>query len=149
MATVATFIRDVLFFIKNDLISNITDPITSKRATSSKFVMTSYPERPVEYPLITIKLLNQTATRAGMQTIAMDVTIELEVRVWARNQKEKDELFTKVYDRLRNIQFSTGGSIANDLHDFTLTSGIEIDEDGKGGIKSRIGQFRYRFFNIT
>jgi len=126
----------------------VTDPISTKRGNSSKFVMTSYPEREVKYPLITIKLLNQEANRAGMQTTAMDVRITLEVRIWARNQKEKDTLFTDVYDRLRQIQFTAStGSIANNLHDFTLLSAVELDEEGERGIKSRIGQFAYTFWN--
>jgi len=147
--SVSTFVRDVLFFIKDDLLGNVTDPISAKRGNSSKFVMTSFPEREVKYPLITIKMTNQEATRAGMQTTAMDVVITLEIRIWARNQKEKDELFTDVYDRLRNIQFTDSGSIDNNLHDFQLLSAVEVDEEGEKGIKSRIGQFQYKFFNVT
>ena len=150
MVEVTTFIRDILFFIKDDLASNITDPHAGKRKGTSAFVMTSYPQRAVEYPVITIRMTNQIANRSGMQTTAMDVTVELEIRVWARNQKEKDNLFTDVYDRLRSIQFTAStGSIANNLHDFTLSSAVEVDEEGERGIKSRIGQFQYRFFNIT
>jgi len=148
MINVATFIRDVLFFIKNDLQSNITDPLGS-RSGSSAFIMTSFPQRNVKYPLVTIKVTNQEATRAGMQTTAMDVTVTLEIRIWARNQKEKDTLFTEIYDRLRTIQFATGGSIDNNLHDFTLLSGVEVDEEGARGIKSRIMQVQYKFFNVT
>jgi hypothetical protein len=95
-----------------------------------------------------LRIINQEGIRAGMQTTTMDVTITLEVRVWGRNQKEKDELFTDVYERLRTIQFSSGlGSVDNNLHDFALLSAIEVDEPGERGIKSRIGQFQYRFFN--
>ena len=59
-----TFIRDIIFFIKNDLASNITDPIVGSRASGSSFIMTSYPQKQVQYPLITIKLTNQEASRA-------------------------------------------------------------------------------------
>jgi len=148
MTESATFIRDILFFIKSSL-STITDPISIKRGNSSKFIMTSYPQREVKYPIITVKLINYEATRAGMQTTAMDVTINVEVRVWGRNQKEKDELFNDVYKRLRDIQFTTTtGSIANNLYNFTMNSAVEVDEDGERGIKSRVGQFIYQFYNI-
>lgn len=150
MTAIATFIRDILNFIKSDINDSIEDPILSKRAATSKFVMTSYPQRTVQYPLITIKMTNQTATRAGMQTTSMDVIVNLEVRIWARNQKEKDDLATKVYDRLRQIQFTTStGSIANELHDFTLISMNEVDEPGQKGIKSRILQIGYTFWNVN
>ena len=144
-----TFIRDVLFFIKNDFLSNITDPLSGVRNSQSKFVMTSYPQRLVQYPLITIKLTNQESSPAGMQVNAMDVLINIEVRVWGRNQKEKDELANDCYKRLRDIQFTANtGSIANNLHDFRLLSSTELDEPGEDQPKSRILNIQYKFFNI-
>ncbi len=145
----ATFIRDVLFFIKNDLLGNITDPLVGVRSTQSKFVMTSYPQRFVQYPLITIKLTNQEALPAGLQVTAMDVTLNIEVRTWGRNQKEKDELSNDCYKRLRDIQFTAStGSIANNLHDFKLISSTELDEPGEDQPKSRILNIQYKFFNV-
>lgn len=148
MVDSGTFIRDVLFFIKSSL-AGVTDPISLKRGNSSKFIMTSYPEREVKYPLITIRMSSYDAVRAGMQTTAMDVTINLEVRVWGRNEKEKDELFNDCFIVLRNLQFTTStGSIANDLYEFGMDSAVEVDEPGERGIKSRVGQFVYKFYNI-
>jgi len=144
----ATFVRDVLFFIKDDLTTGVDDPLTG-RTTQSNFIMTSYPQRLVEYPLITIKLLNYDATRAGMQTKAMDVTLAIEVRVWGRNQKEKDELANNCYKRLRDIQFTAStGSIANNLHNFTLLSATELDEPGEDQPKSRILNIQYNFYDV-
>ena len=143
MATRSNIIADVLFFVRNDLLNNITDPLGS-RSGSSKFVMTSFPQRNVKYPLITIKMPNMEILRAGMQTTATDMTLTLEVRIWARNEKEKDEIATAVLDRLANIQFSASGSIDNDFHDFNILSAIEMDEEE---IKSRILQVQYKFFN--
>lgn len=145
----ATFIRDVLFFIKDDFLSSITDPLAGVRNNNSRFVMTSYPQRLTQYPLITIKLTNQEATPAGMQVTAMDVTINVEVRIWARNQKEKDELANDCFKRLRDIQFTTStGSIANNLHDFRLLSSSELDEPGEDQPKNRILNIQYKFFNV-
>ena len=64
-----TFLRDLLSFIKKDLLENITDPLSlekNKRSSDSSFVMTSYPQRLVQYPIITIKVPNIRAFRAGM-----------------------------------------------------------------------------------
>lgn len=150
MVSSATFEKDILYFIKNDLLSSITDPISSKRSSKSKFVMTSYPTRPTEYPLITIKTLNHEAIRSGMQTVAMDMRITLEVRIWARNTKERDDIFTEVFNRLRSIQFTDStGSIANNLHDFNVPSVIEINEDGENAIKSKVIEVNYNFYNFT
>ena len=149
MTNVSTFIADVLFFIKTDLLANITDPKVLSRPAKSKFVATSYPKNQVVYPMITLKVPNRDSTRAGMQTTAMDITVSVEVRVWARNEKDKDGLTDSVYDRLRNIQFITGGSIDNNLHDFQELSNVEVEDDGDTGIKSRILTVQYKFFNVN
>ena len=147
MVESATFIRDVLFFVKTELLK-ITDPLTG-RSNQSSFVMTSYPQRFVQYPLITIKLTNQEALPAGMQVTSMDVTINIEVRVWGRNQKEKDELANGCYKGLRDIQFTANtGYIAKNLHDFRLVSSSELDEPGEDQPKSRILNIQYKFFNV-
>ena len=145
----STFITDLLFFIKNDFLSSITDPISATRSADSRFVMTSYPQRQVQYPLITIKLINQTGTRAGMQTEAMDVTANIEIRVWARNQKEKDDIANQIYKRLRDIQFTANtGTVASSLNEYNLLSAVDLDEPGDNQPKSRILQVRYKFYNV-
>ena len=53
--TSSTFLADTLLFIRNFLDSNITDPISGSRAGRDRFVMTSYPQRDVKYPIITVK----------------------------------------------------------------------------------------------
>ncbi len=150
MTTKTNLVSDVLFFIKNDLSSNIIDPISIGRATNSKFIMTSYPQRAVQYPLVTIKISDIVGLRAGMQTTNQDFLLTLEVRVWARNEKEKEELYTKIINRLANIQFTaTTGSIANDLFNFNITSSVEVDSEGESNaqvIKSRIAQITYNFY---
>lgn len=146
----ATFIDDSLFFLVDAITDNVTDPISSRRSSNSKFVMTSYPQRPTEYPLITITMSNSTADRLGLQTNAMDMIFTFEIRVWARNVKERDQLFRDVLNVLRTIQYTTStGSIANELHDFTLLSAVTVDEEGDRGIKSRIMEVAYRFINVS
>jgi hypothetical protein len=144
-----TFVRDILQFIKEDLIKNITDPIEAKRINkSSKFIMTSYPQRETLYPLITIKGINYSFSRAGMQTTNMDGIVTLEIRIWATNEKEKDNLFTQVINRLKNIQFTINGSVEYELHDFNMPSAVEIQEEGDAGIKSKVMEVVYKFYNI-
>jgi hypothetical protein len=141
-----TLIKDTLLFLQDDLTKNIEDPINRAKG---KFVMTSYPSRFKQYPLITLKLTNQEANRSGMQTTTMDVVLTLEIRIWARNQIEKNNISNEVYERLRSIQFTTNlGSVDNNLHDFSLLSATELDEPGDNTPKSRILQVQYKFFNV-
>ena len=65
-----------------------------------------------------------------------------------QGNQEKDDLFTQVLNRLRVIQFITNGSVQNDFHNFNVISGIEIDEPGEQGIKSRVLQMKYEFYNV-
>ncbi len=148
MVAKSTLLLDSLFFIKNDLISNITDPEGPNRSAKSKFVVTSYPQRNVHYPLITIKAINIEALRAGMQTTNQDITMNFELRIWGRNEKEKNDLYEEILNRLNSIQFTASGSTNNNLHHFNILSSVEVDEDGEGGqvIKSRIMQVQYKFY---
>ncbi len=54
----SNLVHDLLYFIKTDLSGNITDPIQSSRPSKSSFILTSYPQKPVVYPIITIKNSN-------------------------------------------------------------------------------------------
>lgn len=84
-----------------------------------------------------------------MQSTLQDIIITLEIRIWARNEKEKNDLWEDINKRLADIQFtSSSGSIANDIHDFNVTSSVEVDEEGESGgqvIKSRIMTVQYMF----
>ena len=148
MASRSTLIRDILFFLKNTALSSVTDPLSGSRGSSSAFIMTSFPEREVKYPLITLEVSNIEETRAGMQSTNMDITLTVEVRIRTESVALSDQLAQEILDRLADIQFTTTtGSIDNDFHDFTVGSVIRVDDPGKGGIKSRIIQLNYRFFN--
>lgn len=150
MANRPTLIRDILFFLKDYLDSNITDPIASIRGGSSKFIMTSYPEREVKYPLITLEVNNIEEVRSGMQTAAMDVTLSVELRIWSLSVAQSDQLTQEILDKLADLQFTTStGSIDNDFHDFSVGSVLRVDEPGERGTKSRILQLGYRFFNVN
>ena len=152
MVSRTSIISDILLFIKRDLQNSVNDPISSTRGARSKFILTAYPNRPTQYPLITLKITNIEALRAGMQTTAQDITISMEIRIWARNEKEKETIYQEVSNRLKDIQFTDStGSIANNLHDYNELSAVEVDEPGESGaqsIKNRIIQVQYRFYNV-
>lgn len=147
MVSSVSILADTLYFLKSFLGggSGVTDPISSTRPAGQAFVMTSYPTRAVTYPLITIKDLNTNSGRAlGLQSEAHFTTLTFEVRVWARNIKERDQLADSVYNKLKDNQIGASGtSQANDLHDFQLLSSVNVDENP--GPKSKIMTIQYRF----
>lgn len=141
-----TILADTVNLIRNKILSGVTDPISSSRPTGAKFVMTSYPKRlGTTYPLITIvdRGISQPS-RLGMSSEGTLININVEIRIWARNVKERDELFDKCYDYLRTNQLdsSTGLSDSN-LHDFSLLSAVNIDEEGDAGLHSKVMEVRF------
>lgn len=104
--------------------------------------MTSYPSRASTYPLITIKDLNTDSSQIlGLQSEAMLSKVTMEIRVWGRNTKERDQISDEIWNELRLNQIgATGTSQAFDLHDLKLLSRINIDEDA---VKSKILQIQF------
>jgi len=145
----ATFLADSIILIRDKLLTNITDPLTASRPATEKFVMTSYPQRAVTYPLITIVDRNiSQPQRLGMGSEGTVLTITLEIRIWARNVRERDELFDQVYTYLKGNQLdATTGLVASNLNNFKLNSAINISEDGEQGIKSKVCEFSFLFIN--
>lgn len=144
----STFISDSVKFIRNDLGSNITDPISGSRPTGERFVMTSYPKRQVVYPIVTVKNAGiGDDHRLGMRNTGTWTTFNIEVRAWARNEVEKDSLSQQIITRMRSNQYGTsGGSLSDDfgLHDYKLLSVVPVDEDGEAGIKSSVMEFEFK-----
>lgn len=146
----STFISQTTLFLRSSLASGIVDPLSGTRASNEPFVMTSYPEKPVKYPIITVKSLNPTMIqRGGMQSQDTYDSLPFEIRVWARNEREKDHLAEDVSTWLRLNQFSgTYSTITQGLFGFNRTSMVDVDENDKQGVKSKVMEFEWRFVNI-
>ena len=142
MVNWATIIADVLWYLRDFLASNISDPIT--RPSGERFVMTSYPSRAVTYPIITIKDMNsEDEGMLGFQSEAAKHYITIEIRVWVRTTKERDQMSDEIYQELKDNQIgTTGTSQAFDLHGLKLLSRININEDK---IKSKVFQIQFLF----
>ena len=145
MVESATIQRDTIFFIKDLLDGLVTDPISSSRPANQKFILTAYPQRRTQYPVITIKLINQEAPiQLGFQAEAMPVVITAEIRCWGRTTKERDDMADSTFSVLRTNQIgSSGESQANDLHDLKLLSEVEVNEPN--GPKSKLLTISYLF----
>lgn len=145
MVNSSTLLSDTVKFIRDDLASNLTDPIASSRVGRERFVMTSYPQRPVKYPVITVIGTMQDANSLGMGSESMKVALRIEIRIWARNVKEKDELTEQVFNQLRTNQIGTNSSTSALLYGFEQVGVTDIDEQGDDQPKSKIMIIKYFF----
>ena len=139
----SAIVHDSTIFLRDTLLNNVTDPISGARSSNSRFVMSSYPERPAEYPMITVKANINGDAMLGISSESRQVGISFETRIWARNQKEKDEIADDVYDTLRTYQLDTNESVANGLYGFRIVNMFDLDEAGKGAPKSKVIEGRY------
>lgn len=126
----STFISDVVIFIRNLLRTNITDPLS--RTNGVGFVMTAFPKRQTQYPLITVKASNAPTTKLGMQSEVHLVTMSLEIDTYGRNAKEGDDLAQDVINVLRSNQYGVNSTDVEEIHGFVLTSMVPIPDDGDG-----------------
>jgi len=139
----STFLSDVVIFIRNLLRTNVTDPIG--RTNGVGFVMTAFPKRQTQYPLITVKSIGLDSKKLGMSSEANMVSIELETRVWARNSKECDTLTQKVINTLRSNQYGTNSTDVEEIHGFELLSSTPVtEEEGDNTIHSNVLTFAYK-----
>ena len=132
-----TFLADTIVLLRDKLKTNIS--------SVNGRVYTSYPKQNVEYPMITIVDRGITQpSRLGMASESTLIRINVEIRIWARNVKERDEITQQVYDYLRTNQMdATTGLSESNLHDFSLSSAVNVDELGEAGIKSKVCEYRF------
>lgn len=140
----ATFLADTIVYLRDFLKSGITDPITSTRNTDEKFVYTEFPQRPCRYPIIVITDKGiSPGKRLGMNSEGTTLKIKVEIRIWARNVKERDELFDSVYNYLRVNQLESSSSTTSaNLHDFKLNSVVNVSEEN---VKSKVMEIEFLY----
>ncbi|MHA1402014.1 MAG: hypothetical protein ACTSQE_16825, partial [Candidatus Heimdallarchaeaceae archaeon] len=84
--------------------------------------------------------------KLGMASEMHLVYITLEIRVWARNAKEADELASEVVDVLRDAEYNLSGTTDEGLYGFTLVSMVPVVEEvgEENLIHSKVMEFEYR-----
>lgn len=119
-----TFIRDLLA-------GKITDPLTG-RSGDSKFVITSYPDRSVQYPVITVQQQNLSNEPAGVGTTETHIKLGMEINVWTKNVEQRDQLagsVLAVIEQNRLGVIAASGLFSNRINNIT-----QLDEEGKAGV---------------
>jgi hypothetical protein len=84
-----------------------------------------------------------------MQVEAYYATVLVEARIFARNEKERDNLTEQILTYLNSNQFpyTTSNTSTNvDLHDFRILSCVNIDDmDSENGYLSTSIMLQYKF----
>ena len=132
-------------YIRDLLINGITDPSSTSRPSDSKFCMTSFPQRTVHYPLITVEQLNFRDVQLGISTQQSIIEIGMEINIWSKSTKQRDQLADNVYNTLRTNQLTGSSSVTQGLFDFKITNIFNLDEEGKEGIHRKVIELKYTF----
>ena len=141
--TTSSFIKDVVIFLRNLLRTNITDPLS--RSSGIGFVMTAFPKRNTEYPIITVRVVDSVSEKLGMQSELHQVSMVIEIEVFARNSKESDSLAQDAVNVLRSNQYGTDSTDVEEIHGFELTAMVPVIEtQGDNTIHRKILTFNYR-----
>jgi len=148
----ATLVHDTVTKIATFLQNNCTDPISATRA-QSVWVFTSYPERNIEYPFITIAHSAHRDEYTSIGTEYKTVFTTLRIEVWSKSTKERDEVWDDIYDELRHHYTTTDGSSDSvtsiGLRDMIVTNSVDIDMDsprGRGHIHRKISTIQFTFY---
>lgn len=137
------YIKDLVLFIRDDLRSNITDPLS--RTDGIGFVLTAYGKRQTQYPIITVQAVGSETIKLGMQSEVSQVNMTLEIRIWGRTSQECDDLTAKTIDRLRSIQYGANSTTNEGIYNFKLNSMVPVveDIDGENRLHSKVLEFMY------
>ena len=133
----STFLADTIILIRDKLKTNIS--------SVNNRVYTSYPSHDVIYPMISVtdRGIIQSQ-RLGMASEGTILNMTVEIRIWTKSVKDRDEITQEVYDYLRGNQLdATTGLSDSNLHDFSLSSAVNVDEEGTAGIRSKVCEYKF------
>jgi len=133
----STFLADTIILIRDKLKTNIS--------SVNNRVYTSYPSHDVIYPMISVtdRGIIQSQ-RLGMASEGTILNMTVEIRIWTKSVKDRDEITQEVYDYLRGNQLDTTTGLSDsNLHDFSLSSAVNVDEEGTAGIRSKVCEYKF------
>ena len=148
-------VRDTTLLLRDVISGTVTDPVSNRQTqagdagSNARFVMTSFPERSIVYPFITVGDVTMLDENLGMGTEDSLSTMRYQVDVWTKQVGQRDGIAGSVFHGLRTSQLEAGGLVGSGLIDFRLVSMRNLDEDGKGGIHRKSMDFEFKFVNTT
>lgn len=142
-----SIVHDVVLAARGWIASGVTDPIAGTRPGSSVFTATNFPTKDVQYPIITIGAKRSTSHTLGALNDLQQVYVDLQVRVYARNVKERDGLADAVNQTLRTGAYGvSSGSQPLGLFDFKQLNEGDLDEPddkSKQKVYQKIQTYQY------
>lgn len=128
--------REMENIVRDDFSGSIVDPL-GRSGEGSGFVMTSFPERDVVYPVIIIKLEGVDNTYTGLSSVDGVQDFSLIIKVYGRSVKERDGLADQVVSRI-NVTRILSFAGNNFIFGVNIVQVFDMDEEGKGGVHVKV-----------
>ena len=137
----STIIADVITKLKTLLTTNLT----------TGTVYTSYPEKNVDYPIVTIAHSGFRDEYGSIGTEYKIVYVNVRIEVWSMSTKERDEIWDDIYDELRThykTADGSGDSVTNiSLFDMLVMSCLDIDiPRERGHLHKKVSEIQFSFY---
>lgn|SRR3990167_3363141 len=153
MTTSIGLIRDTVLLFRDLISGTVVDPVSNRQQLSgdpgsnSRFVMTSFPQRAVVYPFITVQDITQSDVNLGMRTQDSLSSIRMQVDVWTKQIGQRDGMAGSVFHGLRTSQLNN--LLGSDYFDLRLVSMTNRDETGKTGVHRKMLEIETSYVNTT
>jgi len=142
----SSIIGDIVTKIATFLQSSLTDPRSSR--TDSTWVYPSFPDVDVEYPIVSVTHAGSSDSWTSIGTVYKEVIVTVQVDVFSKSTKERDQVWDEIYDDLRDNFISTIAGGYN-LVDMVLLSCFNMDElapKGAGNIHRKVARINFTFY---
>ena len=144
---------DLTLWARDVISGSVADPLADRQRQSldpgsnSRFVMTSFPQRAIAYPYVTVTHVTTNDEHLGMSSEDSLSRSVLQVDVWAKQVSHRDGIAGSVANAIRLTQLDTTGGLASGLFGIRLISARNLDEPGKTGIHRKSMDFQVSFIN--
>jgi len=144
-----SLIRDSVLLMRDIISGTVSDPLGDRQRQSgdpgsnARFVMTSFPERSIVYPFITLGMISMDDESLGMRSESSLARLRMQVDVWSKQMGQVDGLAGSIYDGLRTSQLNS--LVPSGLLDARLLNLRSLDEPGKGGVHRKSMDFELKF----
>ena len=102
----------------------------------------------MEYPLVTVNHVGSSDSWTSIGTVYKQVLVTVQIDVFSKSTKERDEIWDNVYDKLRDNFVATIAGSYN-LVNMNLLSCFNMDEAaprGAGNIHRKVARLSFTFY---
>lgn len=144
-----TTINDIS--ILHDTVQRIKTILASGITTAT--ILSAWPEKKVNFPLITVRANMASSSRMGIDSEMMEVPLLVNIDIWSKSTKERDCLTGSVFNLLRTTQYGVdstvgSGTVIDRLYDFRPGPCNDFDEPGKEGLHRKTMEINYKYYTF-